>query len=68
MKTHLVHIVDPTFHHSRACELNDLHSPIVDKLQDALKDCLDSSYEGWEINWTDWKKNYVDPFLADKTR
>lgn len=68
MKEHIVHVIDPTFNISDASEIHVLHNPIVDKLQGAIQTCFAAAYDGWDIDWTDWKKNYVMPFLPGKNR
>jgi hypothetical protein len=68
MKEKVVHIVDPSFDKSKACDLNDLHSPIVNKLQTALQSSLSAAYDGLESDWSKWSRNFIEPFLPGKQR
>lgn len=60
MKEEVVHIVDPTFDTAKTHRFHDLHSPIVDKIQLSLQSIFEATYDGCEIGFKQWRKNYVD--------
>ncbi|TVT99938.1 hypothetical protein EJB05_54653, partial [Eragrostis curvula] len=61
-KKKVVHIIDPTY-----VEMDEFyqqkHTGIVKKIGDDLAKCIEMFFDKWEVNWTEWRNEYVDPPL-----
>lgn len=68
MKDKVIYVIDPTYEDSIASDLEHIHAEAVDKIQDALAKCISELFEGWNVHWTSFIKNYIKPLIKCTNR
>lgn len=59
----MVHIVDPLYKVQESAYYQKLHGPIVDKIGSELATCIETFFDKWNVDWSEWDHTYVLPSI-----
>lgn len=68
MVEYKVHVLDPTYGISIGNCIEEIHKQNIRKIQCSLEKIAGLLFEGWKVNWTDFKTNYVKPIVSNPHR
>lgn len=58
-KKKTIHVIDPLFKEDTREFYEKKHAGVVDRIGAELAKCIGMFFENWEVNWEQWRTEYV---------